>query len=158
MTAPVRLTLSRRKGFDLQALSQVINGLPAVNVARPGPWGNPFDFRSSKFCWAALHYGCKANAIGRQEASVRAFRTWLSTASLGTVVEQNYALVMERRGEPPQDVSDRARTEIGHPAPTTEKIITSLRGKNLACWCKPGEPCHANALLEIANRPTCEAV
>lgn len=27
-----------------------------------------------------------------------------------------------------------------------------LRGKNLACWCKPGEPCHADVLLEIANQ------
>lgn len=26
-----------------------------------------------------------------------------------------------------------------------------LRGKNLACWCKLGEPCHADVLLEIAN-------
>ena len=26
-----------------------------------------------------------------------------------------------------------------------------LRGKNLACWCKEGEPCHADILLEIAN-------
>lgn len=26
-----------------------------------------------------------------------------------------------------------------------------LRGKNLACWCKEGEPCHADALLELAN-------
>lgn len=29
--------------------------------------------------------------------------------------------------------------------------ITTLRGKNLACWCNPGEPCHADVLLEIAN-------
>lgn len=28
---------------------------------------------------------------------------------------------------------------------------TELRGKNLACWCKPGEPCHADVLLELAN-------
>jgi len=27
-----------------------------------------------------------------------------------------------------------------------------LRGKNLACWCLPGTPCHADVLLEIANR------
>lgn len=27
-----------------------------------------------------------------------------------------------------------------------------LRGKNLACWCKPGAPCHADVLLEIANK------
>lgn len=26
-----------------------------------------------------------------------------------------------------------------------------LRGKNLACWCKPGTPCHADVLLELAN-------
>ena len=26
-----------------------------------------------------------------------------------------------------------------------------LGGKNLACWCKPGEPCHADVLIEIAN-------
>lgn len=29
--------------------------------------------------------------------------------------------------------------------------IAELRGKNLACWCKEGEPCHADVLLEIAN-------
>lgn len=26
-----------------------------------------------------------------------------------------------------------------------------LRGKNLACWCKPDAPCHADVLLEFAN-------
>jgi hypothetical protein len=26
-----------------------------------------------------------------------------------------------------------------------------LRGKDLACWCKTGTPCHADVLLEIAN-------
>lgn len=30
--------------------------------------------------------------------------------------------------------------------------MSELRGKNLACWCKAGEPCHADVLLEIANR------
>jgi len=27
-----------------------------------------------------------------------------------------------------------------------------LRGKNLACWCPLDKPCHADVLLEIANR------
>lgn len=31
-----------------------------------------------------------------------------------------------------------------------------LRGKNLACWCKPGDPCHADVLLEIANESATE--
>ena len=39
---PVRLQLSRRRGFNLQALSVSTNGLPAISVARPGPRGNPF--------------------------------------------------------------------------------------------------------------------
>ncbi len=30
-------------------------------------------------------------------------------------------------------------------------IKKHLRGKNLACWCKPGQACHADTLLEIAN-------
>ncbi len=42
VATPVRLRLSRRKGFDLAALSHETNGLPVVNVARPGPLGNPF--------------------------------------------------------------------------------------------------------------------
>ena len=29
--------------------------------------------------------------------------------------------------------------------------VLQLRGKNLACWCKIGEPCHADILLELAN-------
>ena len=30
-------------------------------------------------------------------------------------------------------------------------IIRELKGKDLVCWCKIGEPCHADVLLEIAN-------
>lgn len=33
------------------------------------------------------------------------------------------------------------------------EIVRDLRGKNLACWCKAGELCHADILLEIANSP-----
>lgn len=36
-------------------------------------------------------------------------------------------------------------------APTIEEICRDLRGKNLACFYAPGQPCHADVLLEIAN-------
>jgi len=36
-------------------------------------------------------------------------------------------------------------------APTRHDARRELRGRDLACWCKPGEPCHADVLLEIAN-------
>jgi hypothetical protein len=29
--------------------------------------------------------------------------------------------------------------------------LSELRGKNLACWCKAGTPCHADVLLRLAN-------
>jgi len=30
--------------------------------------------------------------------------------------------------------------------------INELAGKNLSCWCKIGEPCHADILLKLANK------
>lgn len=35
--------------------------------------------------------------------------------------------------------------------PSDDEIRRHLRGRNLACWCRPGSPCHADVLLEIAN-------
>ncbi len=32
--------------------------------------------------------------------------------------------------------------------------LTELRGKNLACWCKPSEACHADVLLQMVNDET----
>lgn len=38
--------------------------------------------------------------------------------------------------------------------PTFRKLAQSaLRGKDLACWCRLDQPCHADVLLEIANIP-----
>lgn len=41
-------------------------------------------------------------------------------------------------------------------APDNDDLVNAaqneLRGKNLACWCKIGEPCHADVLLELANK------
>jgi len=33
--------------------------------------------------------------------------------------------------------------------PSKEDIFKHLKGKNLACWCDLGEPCHADKLLEF---------
>jgi len=30
--------------------------------------------------------------------------------------------------------------------------MAELRGKNLACWCALDQPCHADVLLELANK------
>jgi hypothetical protein len=60
-----------------------------------------------------------------------------------------------------QAVSDYARwlegrtisglDPVAHSPPTANEIRLALRGRNLACWCMLGEPCHAEVLLLIAN-------
>jgi len=124
---PVRVQLSRRAGFNLLALSQATNGLPAVNCSRPGRWGNPITQRDIEEMDRMLGaIGSAPPKLAWQERAVRYYDAWLG-------------------GELP---------EFGAP-PTTEDIRTALRGRNLACWCKPGAPCHADVLLELANRPHC---
>lgn len=34
---------------------------------------------------------------------------------------------------------------------TKARLVQDLAGRNLACWCRPGEPCHADVLLKVAN-------
>jgi len=36
------------------------------------------------------------------------------------------------------------------------RLQHNLGGKNLACWCPLGSPCHADVLIEFANKPICE--
>ncbi len=35
---------------------------------------------------------------------------------------------------------------------TIEDVKRELAGKNLACWCALDQPCHADVLLELANK------
>jgi hypothetical protein len=147
MTKPVRLRLSRAKGFNLQAASRALNGLDAVKVTRPGKYGNPFNFSRSEYCWAALSFGCRGDRLGRQEASVRAFRDWIDPRW------GRQTLSME---EQPKLAGAGGECNLGPKiaagaAPARADIVRDLRGKNLACWCKPGDPCHADVLLELAN-------
>ena len=37
-------------------------------------------------------------------------------------------------------------------SPNKQEIRDELRGKDLACWCPLDQPCHADVLLEIANK------
>jgi hypothetical protein len=44
------------------------------------------------------------------------------------------------------------RNALRHNLPfTCEDVQRDLAGKNLACWCPLGSPCHADVLLEVAN-------
>lgn len=96
-----------------------------VKVDRSTCYGNPFT-----------PFGCaEAGYIGTAEQlakrCVEAFRVWIDTPHW----RENW------QGEE----SERARQKLLEGLP-------HLRGKNLACWCSPDMPCHADVLLEIANR------
>jgi hypothetical protein len=34
---------------------------------------------------------------------------------------------------------------------SVDDVRRELRGRDLACWCRPEQPCHADVLLEVAN-------
>jgi hypothetical protein len=65
------------------------------------------------------------------ENALTAYRQWLNGESTSPAI--------------------RNRLYDGKPPPTKAEIKEVLRGKNLACFCKEGDPCHADILLEIAN-------
>jgi len=69
-TRPVRLRLSRHKGFDLQVLSRATNGLPAKRVTRPGKWGNPFSIDD-----AMKRFGLDRGAA--HDRSIELHRQWM---------------------------------------------------------------------------------
>ena len=121
MTNPVRLQLSRKKGFNLQAWSHEVNGLPAVMVTRSTRWGNPFRIGEPVSLPQAARWGWRLHfpdvVCADQDIAVRKFAACV------------------------------ALDDAMHPA-----IRRELGGKNLFCWCALGTPCHADVLLEIANR------
>ncbi|MBB4051992.1 hypothetical protein GGR20_001634 [Devosia subaequoris] len=112
---PARIVLSRKAGFDLQAVSQALNGLPAQSVARPGLWGNPFTIAGVMAETGLGKEAAQAEAVARHAR-------WLG-------------------GE----------IEADRPRPPQAEIRAALGGKNLACWCRAGTPCHVETLLALAN-------
>lgn len=130
---PVRLQLSRRKGFNLQALSRETNGLEAVNVARPGKWGNPFKVGV---------YGDASECVELYRRGFTAARDAWSGGPLSYFAPLQSAIYEAWESVAPHLTVCGLETDLGE-----------LCGKNLACWCKPGEPCHADILLAIAKEP-----
>src|SRR6266498_4812611 len=69
------------------------------------------------------------------------FKVEYKGTTLGLAV-QSFKNVLDEFGE--YQISSRTKVTI-------HDIKRELRGKNLACWCKSSEVCHADVLLEIAN-------
>lgn len=96
-----------------------------VSVCRPGKFGNPFKVDE---CRAAGFQGTDAEI---KQRCVEAFRAWLCNKD-GWVNWQG-------------DEAEKAKAAILNG-------LSELRGKNLACFCALSDPCHADVLLELANK------
>lgn len=119
---PERIQLSRAPGFNLQAFSQALNGLPAMVVARPSPWGNPHRVWHDGGRWLVTSHGCEHHAVVDRAEGI--------------------AVAVARHK------ADCLRSIRFYGSATA---LLQLRGKNLACWCRLGAPCHADVLLQLAN-------
>lgn len=99
-----------------------------VKVTRPGPFGNPFHVGG---------YFTLGDPGGRRGIFSM---IWCESRA----PDPNFTLIKTNE----QAVDFYRRLIATHPP----KNIESLRGKNLACWCPLGSPCHADLLLELANK------
>jgi hypothetical protein len=100
-----------------------------IVVSRPSKWGNPYSVR-------------------REDNDSD---TWVVVEPDGTPegTEIEWA---SSKSEATELAVEMFRHEREHTAyPSDDEIRAELAGRDLACWC-PAGPCHADVLLEIANR------
>lgn len=98
------------------------NGLPIQYVGRPGKWGNPFKVIGEKGHWFVVN-------------------------------EEDEPLVtFEDRSDAIDFCIENYKEYILHEHHLGVVNIFDLKGKNLSCWCSVNCKCHADVLLEIANK------
>ncbi|TAL43871.1 MAG: DUF4326 domain-containing protein [Salinibacterium sp.] len=135
---PKRIQRKRTKGWRMPENT--------VYVGRPTMWGNPYkadgnaaerDLAAKRYRWwldCCLHYRRTGKFIG-----------WVEESRVGQVVPLYAGRTIRMEPSDPtqwSDVKDMLRIV---------DALSSLKGKNLACWCPAGHACHADVLLELAN-------
>lgn len=134
---PERIQLRRTKGWRKPE--------GAVVVARPSGWGNPFVVDGGAIRWWHRKRTPKmrsgtwvVRSISDRREAALTFRWWL-TGQLRQLHAEGAVEI------------DTATLEARR-----EQMIAALddlRGHDLACWCPLDQPCHADVLLDLANRP-----
>ena len=127
MNKPVRIQRKRTKGWRLPENT--------VCVTRPRPWGNPFRIGG----WFM---------VGDPDPKARFRMSWCEARDeeIANLTPGKFTLIETAS----QAVSMfRRMCESGH---FTREQLEEIRGKNLACFCKEVAPCHADVLLELANK------
>lgn len=152
---PIRIQRKRTKGWQMPPNT--------IYCGRPGKWANPFPLSGSWIVWAAVARGFRADKPGRRAACLAFFCEWIEgIPAAGPLAKEKSGDTIVYRSGLELDAGDASRAMAADFAcmfdiviprpPTIEDIHSELRGKNLACWCKPDEACHVDIYLEIANR------
>lgn len=97
----------------------------AIYVGRPTKWGNPCIVRGN---FAYDEWGPDGGGGGHEHYC-------LPGEARGVAVRLFREALMD--GRLPYDPAD---------------VNKELRGRDLVCWCPLDAPCHADVLLEVANR------
>jgi hypothetical protein len=143
---PVRLQLSRKKGFNLQALSRATNGLEAVRVARPSRWGNPWRVEN-------IVGGQRYARLLGSDWSVASDFLWHKFFDKGPIRDVAGIAFTRAANEAAVSMYRGLLLSIAQVEPEAlSEFIRPLIGRNLGCYCQLRLPCHADVLLEIANR------
>jgi hypothetical protein len=146
---PERIQLRRSRGWRLPS--------GAVSVSRPTKWGNPFAYQTDRALArvpAAVgdgpwEYEGRISAAGTRHdyfhADGRVTVCNIRYMTLAEVVE-TYRRALTGDYSPAMRMSSGRFLKV-----TVDDVRRELAGRDLACWCPPGEPCHADVLLAIAN-------
>jgi hypothetical protein len=126
VSAPKRIQRERTKGWRMPE--------GAVYVGRPSRWGNPFTVTNGN----------------RQGWLVWDDRDRLGLAP-GYKTSDGFVASFPTRHEATADAVKRYRRWLLGAAARCADLVPELAGRDLACWCRPDSPCHAEVLLEIAN-------
>lgn len=97
-----------------------------VSVTRPGPYGNPFAFGDYV-------------KLGKGGGGLLYIKTTQEYAT------PDYTFIAST------EMAVEFFAEYKRRNPLTKADKDALRGKNLACWCPIGEPCHGDVLLQLSN-------
>jgi len=134
-----RITRQRTKGWRKPE--------GAVIVSRPSIWGNPWGIGTPgtldvTLDGARVRYKTLIASDGQQVRD--AFEKWLRYSPFRSdMLPDLYQLTDAGRAALRDHLHGRRKLILSE--------IHTLRGRDLCCFCKPGTPCHADVLMEIAN-------
>jgi hypothetical protein len=108
----------------------------SIYVGRPSLWGNPWT----------IHDGVafEVPVPNRAAWAVRMYREELT--HWGMLSDWDYFTTEATYARVSQAIRESGARNMA------EYAAIALRGHDLACWCPLDQPCHADVLLELANR------